>query len=130
MGVIKQIGSITGSISGTSTLSGRLTIPYGMAEDHEIYSGEYTITPTDEDQILPTANKILEKDILVEASSYVIPEGTEMASDEDIDSIIDSVFGTEEEDSDTNSDSDDTGYNSDDVATDEELKDVIEDVFG
>ena len=61
---------------------------------------------------------------MIEASSG-IPEGSEMATDDDIDDLIDDVFGTE-----VNPDPDEPTYNPDDIATEEELDDVITDVFG
>ena len=115
----RKIGSLTGSISARSTLTGILTIPYGISGDYDYYEGTYKVTPTDEVQVLPTAKKILKEDIVVEASPYVIPEGTEMASGEDVEDVIDDVFGDDE-----------PTYNADDIATDEELNTVLTDVFG
>ena len=46
-----------------------------------------TVTPSDTVQILPTANKLLKQDIVIKASSG-IPEGSEMATDEDIDNLL------------------------------------------
>lgn len=98
--------------------------PIGGILDCDIYDGEYTVTPSDTVQILPTANKLLKQDIVIEASSG-IPEGSEMATDEDIDNLIDDIFGPDIEPS-----PDEPVYDSDDIATDEELDDVLIDVFG
>ena len=125
MSTTKPYGSIKGSISAESTLTGTLTIPYITTVDHEVYDGEYKITPTDEVQILPTAKKVLKEDIIVEASPYALPEGTEMASGEDVDGIIDEVFGKDVGDTEDN-----PSYDEGDIATEEELDDVITDVFG
>lgn len=48
-----------------------------------------------------------------------------MATDEDIDNLIDDIFGPDIEPS-----PDEPVYDSDDIATDEELDDVLTDVFG
>ena len=115
----RKIGSLTGSISAKATLTGTLTIPYGITGDYEFYDGTYKVTPTDKTQVLPTAKKILKEDIVVEASSYVIPEGTEMADSEDVEDVIEEVFGDDQ-----------PSYNVDDIATVEELNAVLTDVFG
>ena len=122
---IKPFGSITGSIAGRSTLTGTLTIPYDSASRYGVYEGEYKVTPTDETQVLPTANKILKEDIVIEVGSYINPDDGGIATDDDIDNVIDEVFGE-----DTDSGTEDPGQNDDNVATDEELDDVITDVFG
>lgn len=124
MGGVCGIGSIKGRLSSIESLSGTLSIPVGGILDCDIYDGEYTVTPSDTVQILPTANKLLKQDIVIEASSG-IPEGSEMATDEDIDNLIDDIFGPDIEPS-----PDEPVYDSDDIATDEELDDVLTDVFG
>lgn len=92
MGGVCGIGSIKGCLSPIESLSGTLSIPVGGILDCDIYDGEYTVTPSDTVQILPTANKLLKQDIVIKASSG-IPEGSEMATDEDIDNLIDDIFG-------------------------------------
>lgn len=124
MGGVCGIGSIKGRLSPIESLSGTLSIPVGGILDCDIYDGEYTVTPSDTVQILPTANKLLKQDIVIEASSG-IPEGSEIATDEDIDNLIDDIFGPDIEPS-----PDEPVYDSDDIATDEELDDVLTDVFG
>lgn len=54
-----------------------------------------------------------------------LPEGSEMATDDDIDSLIDDIFGTG-----VNPDPDEPTYSPDDIATEKELNDAITDVFG
>lgn len=93
--------------------------------DCDIYEGEYNITPSDTVQVLPTANKLLKHDIVIEASSGGLPEGSEMATDDDIDGLIDDIFGTG-----VNPDPDEPTYSPDDIATEKELNDAITDVFG
>lgn len=124
MSGIKSFGSITGSISVASTLTGALSIPSCGVIDYDIYEGDYTVIPNDKVQILATANKLLKQDVVVEASEYSIPEGGGLATDGDVDNVIDEVFGTEHEPD------DEPTIDSDNIATKEELEDVIEDVFG
>ena len=116
----RAFGSVRGTISAEASLTGTLTIPYGVFENQDLYEGEYKVTPSDEVQVLPTANKVLKEDIVIEASSSILPEGSEMATEGDVDDVIEEVFGEEF----------DPGYDSEDVATEEELNDVITDVFG
>ena len=115
MGGVCGIGSIKGRLSPIESLSGTLSIPVGGILDCDIYDGEYTVTPSDTVQILPTANKLLKQDIVIEASSG-IPEGSEMATDEDIDNLIDDIFGPDIEPS-----PDEPVYDSDDIAIDNEI---------
>lgn len=68
MGGVCGIGSIKGRLSPIESLSGTLSIPVGGILDCDIYDGEYTVTPSDTVQILPTANKLLKQDIVIEAS--------------------------------------------------------------
>jgi hypothetical protein len=93
--------------------------------DCDIYEGEYNIVPSDTVQVLPTADKLLKHDIVIEANSGGLPEGSEMATDDDIDSLIDDIFGTG-----VNPDPDEPTYSPDDIATEKELNDAITDVFG
>ena len=118
MGGVCGIGSIKGRLSPIGSLQGALSIPVGGGLDCDIYEGEYNITPSDTVQVLPTANKLLKHDIVIEASSGGLPEGSEMATDDDI-------FGTG-----VNPDPDEPTYSPDDIATEKELNDAITDVFG
>lgn len=121
MGGVCGIGSIKGCLSPIESLSGTLSIPVGGILDCDIYDGEYTVTPSDTVQILPTANKLLKQDIVIEASSG-IPEGSEMATDEDIDNLIDDIFGPDIEPS-----PDEPVYDSDDMKT---ITSVLKDADG
>lgn len=94
MGGVCGIGSIKGRLSPIGSLQGALSIPVGGGLDCDIYEGEYNIIPSDTVQVLPTANKLLKHDIVIEANSGGLPEGSEMATDDDIDSLIDDIFGT------------------------------------
>ena len=125
MGGVCGIGSIKGRLSPIGSLQGALSILVGGGSDCDIYEGEYNITPSDTVQVLPTANKLLKHDIVIEANSGGLPEGSEMATDDDIDDLIDDVFGTG-----VNPDPDEPTYSPDDIATEKELNDAITDVFG
>ena len=94
MGGVCGIGSIKGRLSPIGSLQGALSIPVGGGLDCDIYEGKYNIVPSDTVQVLPTANKLLKHDIVIEANSGGLPEGSEMATDDDIDSLIDDIFGT------------------------------------
>lgn len=93
MGGMSGIGSIKGRLSPGGSLSGILSVPFGGIMDCDIYEGEYTVIPNDAPQVLLTANKMLKHDIIVEAVSDCVPEGSEIATDEDIDNLINTVFG-------------------------------------
>lgn len=82
MGGVCGIGSIKGRLSPIGSLQGALSIPVGGGLDCDIYEGEYNITPSDTVQVLPTANKLLKHDIVIEANSGGLPEGSEMATDD------------------------------------------------
>lgn len=112
MGGVCGIGSIKGRLSPIGSLQGALSIPVGGGLDCDIYEGEYNIVPSDTVQVLPTANKLLKHDIVIEANSGGLPEGSEMATDDDIDSLIDDVFGTG-----VNPDPDEPTYSPDDIAS-------------
>lgn len=64
-------------------------------------------------------------DTFITKATLKLSEGSEMATDEDIDNLIDDIFGPDIEPS-----PDEPVYDSDDIATDEELDDVLTDVFG
>lgn len=113
MGGVCGIGSIKGRLSPIGSLQGALSIPVGGGLDCDIYEGEYNVTPSDTVQVLPTTNKLLKHDIVIEANSGGLPEGSEMATDDDIDGLIDDVFGTG-----VNPDPDEPTYSPDDIATD------------
>lgn len=127
MGSYCAIGSVKGQLLPVPTLKGKLSIPPYTHCSHDEYEGEYTIVPGEEQIVLATANKLLTHDIVVEPSQGVMPPGTSMATDDDIDDLIDDVFGGE---ADMPGTDDDIVYDEDDIATEEELDDVLKDVFG
>lgn len=128
MGSYCAIGSVKGHLVPVPTLKGKLSIPPYTLCMHEEYDGEYAITPGEEQIILHTANKLLTHDIVIEPSQGgAMPPGSSMATDEDIDNVIDDVFGS---DDDTTTETDEPVYDEDDIATDEELEDVLTDIFG
>lgn len=127
MGSYCAIGSVKGQLLPVPTLKGKLSIPPYTHCSHDEYEGEYTITPGEEQIVLATANKLLTHDIVVEPSQGVIPPGTSMATDDDIDDLINDVFGGG---ADMPGTDDDIVYDEDDIATEEELDDVLKDVFG
>lgn len=127
MGSYCAIGSVKGQLLPVPTLKGKLSIPpYSLCE-HEEFDGEYTVTPSEEQIILATAGKLLTHDIVVEPSRGIIPPDSSMATDEDIDNLIDEVFG---EDSTETPTPDEPSYDEGDIATNKELDDVLTDVFG
>lgn len=98
MGGVCGIGSIKGRLSPIGSLQGALSIPVGGGLDCDIYEGEYNIVPSDTVQVLPTANKLLKHDIVIEANSGGLPEGSEMANDiTRLDGILAGIGGTNEE---------------------------------
>lgn len=127
MGSYCAIGSVKGQLLPVPTLKGKLSIPPYTHCSHDEYEGEYAIVPGEEQIVLATANKLLTHDIVVEPSQGVMPPGTSMATDDDIDDLIDDVFGGE---ADMPGTDDDIVYDEDDIATEEELDDVLKDVFG
>lgn len=127
MGSYCAIGSVKGQLLPVPTLKGKLSIPPYTHCSHDEYEGEYTIVPREEQIVLATANKLLTHDIVVEPSQGVMPPGASMATDDDIDGLINDVFGG---DTDMPGTDNDNVYNEDDIATEEELNDALKDVFG
>lgn len=77
MSSIKAFECLTGHISGLCTLSGKLTCFGSLSGklsaviDFNAYSGEYEVVPNAfNTQVLPTANKVLKKDIVVQKVPY------------------------------------------------------------
>ena len=126
MGNYYAIGSVKGQILPIPTLKGKLSIPPYTYCSHDEYEGEYTITPGEQQIVLNTANKLLTHDIVIEPSQGFIPSDSMMATDEDIDNLIDDVFGGEVDMPEID---DNPVYDEDDIATEEELDDVLKDVF-
>lgn len=128
MGNYCAIGSVKGQLLPIPTLKGKLSIPPYTYCSHEEYDGEYTIIPGEEQIVLNTANKLLTHNIVIEPSQgSVMPPGSSMATDEDIDNLINDVFGGETDMPETDNN---PVYDEDDIATEEELDDVLKDVFG
>lgn len=82
MSSIKAFECLTGHISGLCTLSGKLTCFGSLSGklsaviDFNAYSGEYEVVPNAfNTQVLPTANKVLKKDIVVQNVNKVIYGG-------------------------------------------------------
>ena len=68
MSSIKAFECLTGHISGLCTLSGKLTC-FGSLSGK--LSAEYEVVPNAfNTQVLPTANKVLKKDIVVQKVPY------------------------------------------------------------
>lgn len=128
MGSYCSIGSVKGQLLPVPTLKGKLSIPPYTLCEHEEYDGEYAVVPGEEQIVLATSGKLLTQDIVVEPSQGVMPPGTSMATNEDIDGLIDDVFGDESTGDDSSTD--EPVYDEDDIATEEELEDVLTDVFG
>lgn len=75
--IIGVLEGFTGHISGLCTLSGKLTCFGSLSGklsaviDFNAYSGEYEVVPNAfNTQVLPTANKVLKKDIVVQKVPY------------------------------------------------------------
>ena len=77
MSSIKAFECLTGHISGLCTLSGELSCKDGLSGklsaviNYNVYSGEYEVVPSAfNTQVLPTANKVLKKDVTVQKVPY------------------------------------------------------------
>ena len=77
MSSIKAFECLTGHISGLCTLSGELSCKGGLSGklsaviNYNVYSGEYEVVPSAfNTQVLPTANKVLKKDVTVQKVPY------------------------------------------------------------
>lgn len=89
MGGVCGIGSIKGRLSPIGSLQGALSIPVGGGLDCDIYEGEYKITPSNTVQVLPTANKLLKHDIVIEPTYS--PD--DIATEKELNDAITDVFG-------------------------------------
>lgn len=86
MSEIKSIGSLNGSISAKSVLAGTISAESALkgiitdaclAERHELYEGKYEVIPElRETQTLNTANKYLDKDIIIHEVPYSVTSNT------------------------------------------------------
>lgn len=101
MGGVCGIGSIKGRLSPIGSLQGALSIPVGGGLDCDIYEGEYNIIPSDTVQVLPTANKLLKHDIVVNAAAEgnhshankAFLDTLSGATDEEVTAMCTEVFG-------------------------------------
>ncbi len=73
----EQEVSLRGTITSSGTLSGsvindvkKLTGHVAVNSEHEVYSGEYDITPKIEPQVLSTSDKLMTQDMTVKAIPY------------------------------------------------------------
>lgn len=57
---------LTGKIKSDDVLSGKMSMPVGYKE----YSGEYLVIPKVSSQILPTSDKHLSKDVVIDQIPY------------------------------------------------------------
>ena len=64
-GTIFQTGAISGAISQEGRLIGNLATAYSTSAQK--YEGEYEVTPTVNEQILETKNKLMTEDIKIQA---------------------------------------------------------------
>lgn len=80
---------IQGVTSPRGKLYGRLSATFRPA----YYDGPYEVTPEDEDIILATKNKVMTDNVTVKASSDDNPDSGEIATDEEVNDVIDDIFG-------------------------------------
>lgn len=66
-------------------------VDFGVSIPQYDYDGPYSVTPTEEEQTLVTANKLCENNIVVEAipEQYVVPTGTELITTLGVHNIAD-----------------------------------------
>lgn len=62
-GTLSPVETITGELSPIGSLEGELTIPRII--ESETYEGEHEVTPSDETQILQTADKTVRQNIII-----------------------------------------------------------------
>lgn len=62
-GTLAPVETITGELSQVGTLEGELTIPKII--ENETYDGDHEVTPSDETQILMTADKTVRQNIVI-----------------------------------------------------------------
>lgn len=68
-GTLTAVGTLSGGISGGSSLAGVLTVPAVITP--EIYDGEYEVTPRASDEVLlDTQGKMLLDDVTVHEIPY------------------------------------------------------------
>lgn len=64
IGTLSAADTLQGILSSESSLTAELTIPM-IADPPPIYTGEYTVIPTEEEQILPTMGCLLLDNITI-----------------------------------------------------------------
>lgn len=64
-GHINTIGTLIGHLSSPASISGEMVIPTYI--DVDIYDGDYRVSPDFVGKTLPTANKTLTQDVVVES---------------------------------------------------------------
>lgn len=62
-GALSVIRTVTGSLSNSISVTGKLTVPEVIDTRH--YQGVYEFTPSDETQIIPTSGLKLTQDIVI-----------------------------------------------------------------
>jgi hypothetical protein len=62
-GAVSGKATLTGNVSGESTLSGEVQIYNASAPPD--YTGGYEVTPSQQEQVLPTANTMVARNIIV-----------------------------------------------------------------
>ena len=60
-GRLSGAGQLTGSL-GNGSQTGQLTVPQRIGTT---YTGEYEFTPNEETQVIPTQNKIMTQDVII-----------------------------------------------------------------
>lgn len=64
-GTLSAIGSLNGALSSAACITGEMVIPTYV--DVDIYDGDYRVSPNFIGKTLPTANKTLTQDVVVES---------------------------------------------------------------
>lgn len=76
VGSLKEDASLSGSIIFDGTLSGSIESLYtllgsvSMPETFEKFSGDYRVIPAIESKVVPTKDKLMEDDVIVEQIPY------------------------------------------------------------
>lgn len=79
MDSIKALPALSGRLSCDGGLIGKLSV--GVSAEHDSYAGDYEITPLAFDaQVLPTANKLLKKDLVVSKIPYYETTNAQMGT--------------------------------------------------
>lgn len=77
MSEVKVLNTLTGSISAECSLTGTISVPENGTGNYESYTGDYEVVPQAfEETVLPTANKMLSKDVVVAKVPYIETSNT------------------------------------------------------